>query len=130
MYVFGGKNNEGSIETIFVGVDMPWTIICESSQVVNRFSAAITVVSPQKIALFGGFKDGIRAKDGYVFDIGQSSVKSILGSSSDIGFISSTPVKQITTEKHVSVVSTADYNIDLVQLEVTVNAFNFKTRSI
>ena len=80
----------------------------------TRFSASVAAVSPYSIAVFGGFKNGVRANDGYVLNIEQSSVKAILGSSSDICFISCTPVKQISSLKHVTVVSDAAFNVQLV----------------
>ena len=95
IYVFGGHNNHGSIEALSrpeKEAKREWKVIVTNNQLTRRHTAAVAVLNPTTIAVFGG-KDSQFCNDGYKFDTEQKSVAGILGGSSDLKFCCLTPVR-------------------------------------
>ena len=85
IYVFGGWMNPGTVESLYVGDNLPWSIIHEPSTITKRRSPAVAVINSYTIAVCGGY-NGSYLNDGFVLDTQKNRISSILGSDVDIKF--------------------------------------------
>ena len=101
VYVFGGEGTwecEGNktIESLKVDVDQQWSIVCEH-ELVYRHHAAITAISKNTIAVFGGDKPG-----GYLFNVATKEIKP-MGGELDFGFYSCEQTHQVSKQRFITV---------------------------
>ena len=80
VFVFGGMN-VGSIESLRVGSDQGWSIIAESSEMIQRAHSVAFAINNEDIVIFGGDRKG-----GYALNVVSKSVRPILGAQSDVAF--------------------------------------------
>ena len=80
VYVFGGKENRGSIESLKIGLGETWKEICGHSELTRRERVAVTATGPETIAIFGGRRDNeSELKNGYELNTSTNEVRPILG---------------------------------------------------
>ena len=83
LYAIGGSANGGEspwIEFLDLESKQAWQKLLQD-EIVARENAAVTCLSPQKIAVFGGFHRGGRyfRNDGYILNVCTKQVTPILG---------------------------------------------------
>lgn len=69
VYVFGGANVQGSIESLQVGVSQAWTVFVVPNKLLSRRSdPAVTILDERSIVVFGGHRNNDYLSDGFVLD--------------------------------------------------------------
>ena len=116
LYVMGGCKDGliGSIECYRIGSSFPWTVIVESSELVKRQYSAMTAISSNRIAVYGGY---YAQAFGYVFDTEKQEVRPILGRDGDLYFETLTHTQWIGGNRYVTIGQDNNSYYHMVQLK-------------
>ena len=121
IYAIGGHDHglTGSIECHEVGTSSDWITILEDHELIKSSLFAVTAISSNKIAIYGGI-----ARHGVIFHTVQKSVTKILGSSSDVKFDTFSQVQWIGKNRYLTLCcDTKDKHVQMVQLKYEDNDY-------
>ena len=83
VYVFGGQENAGAVESLHVKHGKAWYIISRPTQMMHRGGIAVAIIEEHLIAVYGGFTELTELNDGYMFDTNRNTFEPILGDNKD-----------------------------------------------
>ena len=100
--MFGGNGiNRNYIESLLIRSNEPWQVIRQGLS--NRSLAAVSVVEPNLIAVYGGTCGKDLAEDGYFLNTDSNTTKPIFGHAVEEGFTCTTPVQQVGLKEFITI---------------------------